>query len=168
MDPLAEAFKSAFRSYPTGVALVSAADRDGPVGLTLSSVASLAVDPVSISFSLAGNRGSAARLLNAASFVVHLLGADQADIALAFARSGSPRFTPEQGWITLPTGEPLLPTAPVALLSRPLHQLPVGGSILIAAEVIQVIPGTPDPGEDMSPLLYRNRQFLRLADTTPA
>ncbi|MCD5347401.1 flavin reductase family protein [Agromyces sp. H3Y2-19a] len=153
----AEAFKAAFRVHPAGVALVSAATATGPVGLTASSVASVAADPPVLSFSVTRATGSAGALLGADSFVVHLLADHQVDLARAFARSGAPRFTPEQGWSRLPTGEPVLPEARAALRCRALQLVPVGSSTLVLAEVLEV-----HGGSDAPPLVYHDRRFHRL------
>lgn len=160
MTDLVQGFKNAFRRHPAGVAIVAAESTDGRFGLTVSSVASVSVDPVALVFSVTKSSGSAGQIIGADSFVVHLLGEGQADVADAFARSGEPRFTPEQHWGTLPTGEPLLLDAPVALRSRALDTLTVGRSQLIVAEVLDVHEG-PESG----PLMYRDRQYFTLADS---
>lgn len=148
-------FKNAFRLHPAGVALVSGVAPEGPVGLTLSSVASVSADPPVLSFSVTRATGSAGGILSAPSFVVHFLSDGQREIAEAFARTGAPRFTEEQGWETLPSGEPYLPAATVALrcVAREVH--PVGPSNLILADVLEVLPGT-----EGTPLLYQDRRFL--------
>ncbi|WP_246205174.1 flavin reductase family protein [Agromyces salentinus] len=157
-----EAFKAAFRDHPAGVALVTAMTPIGPVGLTASSVASVSADPAALSFSVTRATGSAGGLLSADSIVVHLLAADQVEVARAFARSGAPRFTPEQGWSSLPTGEPWLIAAPVAMRSRIVHTLPVGASSLVVAEVLDVRLGERAPS-----LVYRDRRFHALDDESP-
>lgn len=100
-------FKAAFRRYPTGVAVITATGPGGPVGLTASSVASVSVEPPALSFSVMGTR-SARAIVEAPSFVVNMLGPGHATLAHDFAHAGRPRFTPEQGWDVLPTGEPVL------------------------------------------------------------
>jgi flavin reductase (DIM6/NTAB) family NADH-FMN oxidoreductase RutF len=155
---LGDRLKHAFRMHPAGIALITAATATGPVGLTASSVASVAVDPAALSFSVTRATGTAGALLATPTFAVHFLAEQHAALAHAFARSGAPRFTPEQEWSRLPTGEPYLPDAPAVLRCRPLHTLPVGSSTLVVAEVLDVILG-PD---DAPPLLYRDRTFLRL------
>nr|WP_243752054.1 flavin reductase family protein [Leucobacter weissii] len=149
-----DAFKGAFRAHPAGVAIITADTPEGPVGLTASSVASVSVEPPALSFSVTKSGGSAGGVLRAPSFLVHLLGASQAPIAEAFATSGADRFTPEQGWSFLPSGEPHLVSAPVALRARPIEIVSVGPSRLVLAEVLSVHPG---PEEDR--LLYQNRRF---------
>lgn len=146
--------RAAFRRYPTGVAIITAASPAGPVGLTASSVASVSVNPPALSFSVMGTN-SARALLDAPTFVVHLLGAKHAGLAGYFARSGAERFTEHQGWTTLPTGEPVLLDALAALRATPLHLLPVGDSTLVVGEVIEVFHG-PEDGR----LIYHGKEFL--------
>lgn len=148
-------FKDAFRLHPAGVALVSGNAPDGKVGLTLSSIASVSADPPVLSFSVTRSTGSAGGILAAGTFVVHLLTADQAQLALDFARTGAPRFTPEQGWATLPTGEPYLPAASMALRCTIRETMPVGPSVLVLANVLETFAGP-----ESTPLIYRDRTFL--------
>ncbi|GAB3618334.1 hypothetical protein GCM10027416_28910 [Okibacterium endophyticum] len=156
-DNRVEAFKNAFRQHPTGVAIIAAQSENGPVGLTASSVASVGLDPLALVFSVTRAAGSAGALLDAETFVVHLLTDRHADVALSFARSGAPRFTPEQGWSRLDTGEPHLADALAAFRCRPLHAVPVGDSTLVVAEVLDVLDG-----RDGAPLVYHDRRFYSL------
>ncbi|BCJ47019.1 flavin oxidoreductase [Actinoplanes ianthinogenes] len=152
-----ERMKGAFRRYPTGVAVIAAAGPDGPVGLTASSVASVSVDPPALSFSVMGT-GTARLLLAAPSFVVHLLGTRHAGLAREFSHSGGDRFTADQGWSVLPTGEPILVDAVAALRGTALHLLPVGGSTLVVASVLEVFHGPED-----RPLIHHARRFTTAA-----
>ncbi|GAA4394015.1 MULTISPECIES: flavin reductase family protein [Brevibacterium] len=160
LDP--EAFKHAFRHHPAGVAVISAASPDGPVGLTVSSVASVSAAPPALLFSVTSRRGSASRVLAAPSFVVNLLSADQVEIARSFAVPGAPRFTPEQGWRTLPGGEPVLPGVHAALLCEHLEHVEVGESIVVVAAVREILADAPRP-----PLVYVDRTFHALTADTP-
>jgi len=153
----AQAFKDVFRLHPAGVALVAGHAPDGPVGLTLSSVASVSAEPPVLSFSVTRTTGSAAGILAAPSYLVHFLAADQAPLAKAFARTGAPRFTEAQGWQTLTSGEPYLPSATAALRCTTRETVQVGPSVLILADVHEVLPGS---GEQ--PLLYHDRTFITL------
>lgn len=148
---IGERFKNAFRRYPTGVAIIAAA---GPVGLTASSVASVAADPPALSFSVMTGR-SANAILDAPSFTVNLLGSAHIGLARDFARSGGPRFTPDQGWDTLPTGEPVLPGALAGLRATALHLVPVGDSTVVVAEVLDVLLGPPG-----GRLVHHDRTFF--------
>ncbi|GHJ47061.1 hypothetical protein Cs7R123_44030 [Catellatospora sp. TT07R-123] len=146
--------KDAFRRYPTGVAVITATGSEGPVGLTASSVASVSVAPPAVSFSVMGTP-SARKLLRAPAFVIHLLGGRHAELARNFSLAGGPRFTAEQGWATLPSGEPLLTGALAALRGAPMHLVPVGAATLVVASVTDVLLG-PDDGR----LIYHARQFV--------
>lgn len=154
-----EALKLAFREHPAGVALVTAQTPDGPVGLTVSSVSSVAVDPPALSFSVTRATGSAGGVLHADSYVVHLLDSRHAALAQAFATTGAERFTSEQGWETLPTGEPYLPGVRAALRCRTLHSLEVGSSVIVVGGVLDALFG-----EAAEPMSYMNRNFHKLGE----
>ncbi len=121
----------------------------------------MAVDPAAIVFSVTRATGSAGAILGAATFVVHLIDDEHADLAQSFAVSGSERFTPEQGWAALPTGEPHLPEARrgAALSDDPDR----GGrsSTVVIAEVIDVLAGPTG-----RPLVYLDRRFHALPNDT--
>ncbi|GGM38182.1 flavin reductase family protein [Microbacterium saperdae] len=155
--PVGEALKTAFRTHPAGVAIITASTPDGPVGLTASSVASVAVDPAAIVFSVTRATGSAGAILSADTFVVHLIDDEHSTLAQSFATSGADRFTPEQGWTALGTGEPHLDTARAALRCRALHTIAVGTSTVVIAEVLEVITGPQG-----RPLVYVDRRFHAL------
>lgn len=157
MAELVEDFRSAFRAHPAGVALITATTPDGPVGLTASSVTSVSIDPPALSFSVTKADGSAGGVLRADSFVVHLLGEAHAPLAVAFATSGAERFTADQGWGSLPTGEPHLPSAPIALRARSLQTVRTGSSQLVIAEVLST-----HRGPESERLIYQDRQFHTL------
>lgn len=161
---LVEEFKAAFRRFPAGVALISAIGPNGPVGLTASSVASVSLKPVALAFSLSATTRSSRAVLAAETFVVHLLSARDVDVARAFADPNAPRFTAEQGWSTLPTGEPVLPSALVALRCRHLEAVPVGDSTVVVAEVLEI-----HPNRSAGPALaYYERAYRVVDDSTPS
>lgn len=153
-----EGLKAAFRTHPAGVAIITASTPDGPVGLTASSVSSVAVDPAAIVFSVTRATGSAGAILSAATFVVHLIDDEHSALAQLFAVSGADRFTPEQQWSALPTGEPYLPAARAALRCRALQTVPVGTSTVVIAEVLEVITGPQG-----RPVVYIDRRFHALS-----
>ncbi len=156
---IADAYKSAFRGHPAGVAVITAEGPDGPTGLTASSVASVAVDPPVLVFSLSTNSGSAGVVLGAPVFVVHLVDSRGVDLARRFASTGSPAAD-DPIWGTLPSGDRYLPDTASALRCRPLSTTPIGSSTVVVAEVLDIIVGL-DRGE---PLVYHNREFHSLTD----
>ncbi len=150
-------FRAAFRAHPAGVSIITAKGPEGAVGLTASSVASVAVDPPTLAFSVTSGR-SASHIAAAQTIVVHLVGADQLDLAQAFADPSAERFTAAMDWEVLPTGEPQLKEAVWALRCEIIHRAPLGGSVLLAARVLDI---RSNPA-DSAPLVYHNREFHTL------
>lgn len=127
---------------------------NGPVGLTLSSVASVSAEPPVLSFSVTRATGSAGGILSTESFTVNFLAEDQAEIATAFAVTGAERFSAAQGWQNLDTGEPYLPGAVAVIRCKIRSTHAVGPSVLILADVLAV-----HFGELKNPLIFRDRKF---------
>lgn len=167
MASQSEDFRTVFRHHPAGVVLVTATVDGHPVGLVLSSLSSLAVDPMAVSYSLAKHSGRAGELLRAETCLVHFLGEGQVDIAREFADRDGRHFTDDQHWTTAPTGEPLLTDAPAVLRIRTVGTVEVGPATLVAAEVLDVT-ATPEMLAGALPrLFYVNRTFyLRPGDAT--
>ncbi|WP_186320736.1 flavin reductase family protein [Kocuria rhizophila] len=162
-DPrLTEGFKSAFGQHPAGIAIITVAGPEGPVGLTASSVSSISADPPILGFSLQAKRGSAAVVATADSFVVHFLDSDNVELARSFAISGAPRFGDDMEWTTLPTGEPRLLGVRRVLRAIPLARIKAGSALVFNAAVVEVL-GEEGSG---SPLVYHQRQFHGLSDSS--
>lgn len=174
-DELSAQFRTAFRRHPTGVALITANVDGQDVGLTVSSLASLSVDPLAVAFSLSKTDGSAGAILQAESYLIHFLSEEQADIAYEFSRSTGRRFTPDQRWTEAPTGEPMLLDALAVMRARTLDSIRVGEATLIAAEVTDVTRGADGQGDAAacadvaapSPLMFRSHQFYRFPTGQP-
>ncbi|WP_030016245.1 MULTISPECIES: flavin reductase family protein [Micrococcales] len=159
-ETITEIFKEIFGHHPAGVAIITAASEEGPVGLTASSVSSISADPAILGFSLAARRGSAAHVADAETFLVHLLDAENVELAKSFATHGAPRFGDTMNWETLSTGEPLLTDVSRVLRCRTLTQAQAGPALVFTAEVLEASrnehPGTP--------LVYHRRAFHSLGD----
>jgi flavin reductase (DIM6/NTAB) family NADH-FMN oxidoreductase RutF len=162
----AEDFKAAFRNHPAGVSVVTADPGDGPVGLTATSVFSVSANPPLLVFSLSGRSSSAPALRRAETVVVHLLGADQLDLARTFSTSGIDRFADTSTWTRLVTGEPVLPSANAWLRGRIVDQMEAGDSTVVAVQVLQVkIPDAESRAAGKShPLVYHDRTWHQLGD----
>ncbi|MDI2023848.1 hypothetical protein PJL18_04397 [Paenarthrobacter nicotinovorans] len=92
------------------------------------------------------------------------MGAGQLELARTFADPAAPRFTQDMDWELLPTGEPLLREAQWALRCDIIHRAPLGGSVLLAATVLDI---RTNPGAS-APLVYHNREFHTLLETAQA
>lgn len=156
---LINGFKAAFGQHPAGIAIITVAGPEGPVGLTASSVSSISAQPPILGFSLQARRGSAAIVADAASFLVHFLDADNVDLARAFSISGAPRFGQDMPWEQSPTGEPRLLGVRRVLRAVPLARVKAGPALVFNAAVVENM-GDEGSGE---PLVYHQRQFHGLS-----
>ena len=157
-----ESFVDAFRRHPAGVAIITAAGEDGPVGITSSSVMSISADPAVLAFSLQSLRGSAAAIAAASSFLVHLAHSDNVELAETFATRGAVRFGADMDWSFLSTGEPFLHGTAHALRAVPLGATACGSALVVMAEVVEVIA----PTRALAPLVYHNRAYHHLTPAT--
>lgn len=155
---LADQFKAGFRRHAAGVALVVGETADGPVGATVSSVASVSLDPPLLSFSLARTSTAGPRLVGCSALSVFVLAATQADLAAAYADRQAERFTDQQGWVRR-DGRLLLPEAVATFHGRPGHVIPAGGSWLVLLEVDRV-----ELGPAAAPLVHHDRAYAMPAE----
>lgn len=158
----ADAFRYAFRNHPAGVAVITADAGDGPVAMTVSSVASVSIAPPTLVFSASGRSSSTPTLRRADTVVVHLLAADQVHLARLGARSGVERFGADVEWERLPTGEPYYPTANAWLRGRIVERLDVHDSTLVVVEAIEAGGGDGHRPGVAKPLVYHDRTWYAL------
>ncbi len=142
MDP-AE-FRNVIGRFLTGVTVVTTAHGGALHGITASAVASLSIDPPTLIVCL--NKQSVTRVAVAAAgrFVVNVLAADQADIAMHFASKSPEKFVRmavEPGL----HGLPRLPGAIAAIDCRVALEIDGGThSIFVGrAETAATAPGAP-------------------------
>jgi flavin reductase (DIM6/NTAB) family NADH-FMN oxidoreductase RutF len=157
----ADAFKAAFRDHPAGVAVITADSGDGPVALTATSVASVSAEPPLITFSVSALSSSTPTICAARTVIVHLLGAEQLNIAKLGATSGIDRFADRSLWRVLPTGETYFPEARTWIRARVLDRMEAGGSTVL---LVEALDAKPAEAGDVPPLVYHNRVWHRLGD----
>ncbi|MDQ6522494.1 flavin reductase family protein [Nocardioides sp. LHD-245] len=150
---VADRFKSGFRRHAAGVAIVVGETAEGPVGATVSSVASVSASPPLLSFSLARASTVGPQLVGRDTLSVFLLADSQADLARAYADRRAERFTEAQGWTRDERGL-VLPEAVATFHGRPAHVLPAGGSWLVLLEVDRV-----EEGSAAAPLVHHDRDY---------
>ena len=155
-------FKRAFRNHAAGVAVITADDGSGPVGLTATSVFSVSAEPPLLVFSVSDQSSSAPTIRAAEYVVVHLLGADQLHIAQLCATSGIDRFADRSLWNRLATGEPYFPSAHAWIRGRVIDTMSTGSSTIVAVHALQTDIAAGDA--DAPPLVYHNRTWHRLGD----
>ena len=101
-----QALRRAFGRYGTGVTVITTRTPDGPLGMTANSFSSVSLDPPLVlwSPSIASKRHDA--FVTAQYFSIHVLGADQQDLADHFAGKG--HGFEAFDWVEGPLGTPTL------------------------------------------------------------
>lgn len=82
------AFRDALGRFATGVTVVTIAGADGPMGFTANSFSSLSIAPPLVLWSPARAASRFKAFADARQYAIHVLGREQSDIALRFARGG--------------------------------------------------------------------------------
>jgi flavin reductase (DIM6/NTAB) family NADH-FMN oxidoreductase RutF len=89
----ARSFRQALGAFPTGVCLVTTINREGKrEGMTINSFASVSLEPPLILWSIRDDARSAEAFLSSQSFNLSVLGADQRELALHFAKPAADKF----------------------------------------------------------------------------
>lgn len=156
-----EELREAFKNHPAGVAIITADPGSGPVGMTVTSVSSVSAEPANFVFSLSSGSSSTPAIKASDTVVVHMLGAEDIELAKLFATHGVDRFADTSMWSRLETGEPYLVHSRLWIRARIIDCMEAGGSTLILARAIET-----HFGEDAhaAPLVYHNRTWHRIDD----
>jgi flavin reductase ActVB len=147
----AAAFRDALAHVATPVAVVTTVDSAGSArGLTISTLCSLSLTPPLVMFCLDQSGSSHQVITTTKRLLIHVLRADQSDIAARFARTGIDRFEGLAGrWHGLPT----IPDTAVRLAcSR--HAVAPGGDHTVVICLVE----DAETGSD-EPLLYHARRY---------
>lgn len=160
-----EEFTALFRGHPGGVAVITAHGAEGPVALTASSVSSVSVEPPLLIFSVSTTSSAAPAISAAETIVVHLLDADDLDLARLGATSGIDRFADRDSWTRLATGEPVFLGVRAWVRCSVVSRMDAGSSTVIAAHALQAsIERHVEVGEPANALVYHNRRWHRLGE----
>lgn len=145
----------ALRHHPAAVTVVTA---PGPVGLTVSSFSSVSMHPPLVGLWIGTGASAFPALSRAAHFAVHLLHADQTELADLFARTNADRFGPATNWKSDVDGLPRLLDAPVRLRCRTVQRLTVGDHIALIGEPLDI-----DHQAEAQPLLRFQGRYTSVA-----
>ena len=86
-------FRNALGTFPTGVCIVTTVSPDGtPIGLTCNSFSSVSLSPALVLWSLSLRSPNLSNFLQAPSFAINILAAQQRDLSQRFAQSISNKF----------------------------------------------------------------------------
>jgi flavin reductase (DIM6/NTAB) family NADH-FMN oxidoreductase RutF len=153
--------REVMRRWVTGVSIITVESDEHKHGATVSSLASVSVDPPMVTVTLAKGTRTHQLMNDAGVFGVTLLSHDQQVISERFAGNvpdGQDHF---EGALNhyISMGIPVLDGGLAFLGCRIVHQYEMAKSTLFVGEVIAA-----DLGEDKAPLVYVNRMYRRLED----
>ena len=145
------------RSWPHGVSVLAVDYEGDRMGVTVSSLVSLSLDPPLVGVSV-GKQASLYELLrNAGAFSVSMLGSEQEDIARRFA-SGRPPLVHWEG-VETREGEfaPLIEGALGWIEARTVAEHDAGDHTFFIGDVVAI-----EHGPAKSALMYRESTYHRL------
>lgn len=151
-----DVFKAALGAHPAGVVVVTGHDEDGPVGMTATSFVSISLSPPLVGFAVATTSSTWTRLRRVDSVMVHLLSADQQELADRFAGRAD-RFADPTRWARARTGEPVLTDVGTWLRCRIDEHVLLGDHFLVVGRVLEAFVAD---GHD--PLVYQARGYRRI------
>ena len=138
-------FRHACGRFATGIAIASVLDAAGaPHGLTVSSFASVSLDPPLILVCLGHEVSVIDHFRAAKHFGINVLTESQRDLSERFARKGEDRFDGLE-WHAGTTGVPLLTGVLAALECRTSHRFTAGDHDIFVGEMLaaRVADGEP-------------------------
>jgi flavin reductase (DIM6/NTAB) family NADH-FMN oxidoreductase RutF len=155
-------FRAAMRHHAKGVAVITTAGAENPVGFCATSLASVSLEPPVVSFTVGLNSSSWRTVETARHVMVHLLADSQADLAIRFGRTDAEKFGPGTRWHRDALGLPVLDDVLAWLLLALTSYFPVGDHALVIGRVI----ASRHAGAG-GPLIHHNGEFAAL-DSCPA
>jgi 3-hydroxy-9,10-secoandrosta-1,3,5(10)-triene-9,17-dione monooxygenase reductase component len=137
-------FREVLGHFVTGVAVVTAAAPDGPVGFTCQTFGALSLDPTLISFSAVSASHSWPVARDVGVVGVNILSSRQETVARVFGQPGIDKFD-GIGWSPGPDGAPLLDGALAHIEGRILFVTTQGDHdvVVVAAQHALAHDGAP-------------------------
>jgi flavin reductase (DIM6/NTAB) family NADH-FMN oxidoreductase RutF len=153
--PTGEELRALMRRFPSGVAVVTVDLEGERVGLTVSSLVSLSLDPPLVGVAVSRQAALHELLRRAGSFGVSLLGEGQEDLATRFSRGVPPIALWTGVEVREGPGPPLLEGSLGWLHCETRAEHAVGDHTLFVGEVVSAEPGAP-----ARPLVHLGRRFV--------
>jgi flavin reductase (DIM6/NTAB) family NADH-FMN oxidoreductase RutF len=153
-DP-AEIFRDAMAELPAGVTVVTTWTRSGtPAGATVSAASSLSLQPPLFLVCLASTSDTQRAIADTGSFLVHVLGDGQQEVAQCFATKLREKFD-LVSWRRGLAGLPQIAGSPVLVACDVAGLTPAGDHVIIIGAIRDIeVDRTSDP------LVYHRRRLL--------
>lgn len=141
--------------FASGLTIITASTKGGPVGFTCQSFASLSLDPALVTFSPAKTSRTWPLIRETRKFCINVLPEEHRELSGKFARSGTDKFegvshTPS------PLGSPILDNA-LAWIDCELYEEYDGGDHTIVLGRVKAM----EARSDAEPLLFFKGGYLR-------
>lgn len=147
-------FRDALSQFATGVTVITTRLQDDSfLGLTASSFNSVSLSPPLVLWSLAQSASSLPIFTGNTHYVINILAADQADLALQFARPSKNRFEGVEFTLS-PTGLPILKGVAAWFECHNRSRYPEGDHVIFVGEV-ECCDVSP-----REPLVFHGGRFL--------
>jgi flavin reductase (DIM6/NTAB) family NADH-FMN oxidoreductase RutF len=151
-----------FRRYASAVAVVTATYRGQPVGLLVTSLASVSTTPPLVSFNVALNSSSWPAFQQVEHVGLHVLEAEQAELADRFARKGADRFAAPTSWRPGAYDVPVLDGCAAIAVAEIEQRIPAGDHVIVVARLLYA-----DAWDEATPLLHHDGGYHRVTRITP-
>lgn len=157
----AEEFRHVLSHFASGVTVVTTWGQDArPAGLTVSSFASVSLEPPLVLICVAHRAQCYPALRQSERFAVNVLGAEHEAVSRRFAQSDPDKFG-AASFKRGPRGLPLLPEALAHLECRTVHAYPGGDHTIFVGEVESAQARSGEP------LLYFRGEYSRGSTRRP-
>jgi flavin reductase (DIM6/NTAB) family NADH-FMN oxidoreductase RutF len=150
-----EELRGLMRRFPSGVAVVTVDLEGERIGLTVSSLVALSLDPPLVGVAVSRQAALHELLRRARVFGASLLGEGQEDLATRFSRGLPPIALWSGVQVRAGTGPPLLEGALGWLVCETSAEHSVGDHTLFVGEVVSTEPGAP-----ARPLVHLDSGFV--------
>lgn len=155
LDPAV--FRGIFSGFPSGVTVVTAMDEsDRPVGLTVSAVMSVSLDPPLLAVCLQNAKYTLQTIRDRESFVVNFLSRGQSGISNAFAVGDMDKFSTVRWEASENFGAPILESVRAHAECEVHSIVEAGDHTLIIGRIVSGAVSETDP------LAYCARQYVDL------
>jgi flavin reductase (DIM6/NTAB) family NADH-FMN oxidoreductase RutF len=158
-------YKQLLASYPTGVACVTAYDREEPRGLTVNAFCGVSLEPPLVLTCIDRTSNTLPAIMASDGFTVNFVSADSARIAQLMATKASDKFQ-NISWEppAYPGAGPVLvDDASAHILCRTRRRLKAGDHWIVIGEVVG-----GEVHEGKKPLVFHQRRYVKLGGADSA
>ena len=150
-------FRDIFSGFPSGVTVVTGLDgQNCPVGLTVSAVMSVSLDPPLLAVCLQNAKYTLGCIRDRGNFIVNFLASDQSAVSNNFAFGDGDKFTSLRWFRSETFGSPILPDVRAHAECEVHNIVEAGDHTLIIGKIVSGAVSKTDP------LAYCARQYVDL------